>query len=136
MHHQNCYQSKICHLREFIQNYIFVGKNGFYTAPTSQPKNFFKAFRYVRCSLDLYSADYNQFIIIGDFKAELNQEYMKLFCESYNLKSFIKGPTCFKNRFQHPLCIDLILINSPYNFLNSRVTETGVFATIFATLKH
>ena len=45
----------------------------------------------VRCSLDLYSGNYDHFIIIGDFNEELNQEYMKRFCESCNLKNLIKN---------------------------------------------
>ena len=50
---------------------------------------------------------------------------MKEFCQSYNLKSLIKVPTCYKNP-DSPNCIDLILTNKPRNFQNSRVIETSL----------
>ena len=50
---------------------------------------------------------------------------MESFCESYRFKTLIKDPTCFKNPESSP-CIDLILKNNPYSFLNSWVIETGL----------
>ena len=50
------------------------------------------------------------------------QQCMELFCESHNLKSLIKEPTCFKNP-ERTSCIDLILTN---NFQNSCIIETGL----------
>ena len=50
---------------------------------------------------------------------------MKQFCASYNLKSLIKEPTCFKS-VDNPSCIDLILTNHPKCFQNSGVYETGI----------
>ena len=47
------------------------------------------------------------------------------FCESYNLKSLIKQPTCFKTP-KNPSCIDLFLTNRPRRFSNSYVMETGL----------
>ena len=63
--------------------------------------------------------------MIGDFNLDVNQSCMKPFYEFYNLSSLITEPTCYKNP-QNPLCIDLILTNSPYNFQNSCVVETGL----------
>ena len=40
------------------------------------------------------------------------------FCESYNLKSLIKQPTCFKNP-ENSSCIGLFVINRPRSFCNS-----------------
>ena len=40
----------------------------------------------LRFILDLYSTNYDHFILIGDFNTEFNEEFVKLFCESYNLK--------------------------------------------------
>ena len=77
----------------------------------------------LRRNLDLYSAHYENLIIIGDFNTDLNQSCTKLFCESYTLSSLIKEPTCYKNP-QNPSCIDLILTNSPYSFQNSFPIET------------
>ena len=50
---------------------------------------------------------------------------MGQFCASYNLKSLIQEPTCFKS-VDNPSCIDLILRNHPMCFQNSGVYETGI----------
>ena len=50
---------------------------------------------------------------------------MEQFCATYNLKSVIKEPTCFKS-VDNPSCIDLILTNHPKCFQNSSVYETGI----------
>ena len=50
---------------------------------------------------------------------------MKTFCDFYELKSFLKEPTCYKNP-EWPSCIDLILTNSPCNFQNSCAIEIGL----------
>ena len=76
-------------------------------------------------NLDLYSAHYENLIIIGDFNTDINESCMKSFCESYTLSSLIKEPICHKNP-QNPSCIDLILTNSPYSFQNSCAIETGL----------
>ena len=79
----------------------------------------------LRRNLDLYSAHYENLIIIGDFNTDINQSCMKSFCESYTLPSLIKEPTCHKSP-QNPSCTDLILTNSPYSFQNSCAIETGL----------
>ena len=79
----------------------------------------------LRRNLDLYSAHYENFIIIRDFNTDIKQSCMKSFGESYTLSSLIKEPTCHKNP-QNPSCIDLILTNSPYSFQNSCAIETGL----------
>ena len=76
-------------------------------------------------SLDLYSAQYENFVILGDFNVEVDYNGMEDFCKSYNLKSLVRVPTCFKNP-ENPSCIDLILTNSPYSFQSSCVIETGL----------
>ena len=78
-----------------------------------------------RKSLDLYSAHYENTILIGDFSVNIDDPHMESFCELYRFKSLIKDPTCFKNP-ENPSCIDLILTNSPYSFQNSCVIETGL----------
>ena len=66
-------------------------------------------------SLDLYSAHYENTILIGDFNVSFNDPHMESFCELYRFKSLIKDPTCFKSP-ENPSYIDLILTNSPHNF--------------------
>ena len=51
----------------------------------------------LRNSLDLYSAKYENNILIGDFNINPEESHMETFCESYGLKKLIKVPTCYKN---------------------------------------
>lgn len=83
-------------------------------------------------------------ILAGNFNIEINETFLQLFCESYELKSLIKEPTCYKNP-ANPSCIDLIMTNNPLNSPNLHLIETGlsefykititVMITIFAKLK-
>ena len=63
---------------------------------------------------------------MGDFNADLSNNFVDSFCGSYSLKSLIKKPTCFKNP-DHPISIDLILTNRQKGFQNSTIIETGLF---------
>ena len=66
-------------------------------------------------------------------RAEVDDQNMKTFCDSYSLTSLIKQPTCYKNP-SHPKCIDLILINVPRSFQTSCVTETELSSFHLMTL--
>ena len=79
----------------------------------------------LRKSLDLYSAHYENTILISDFNVSIDDPQMESFCESYWFKSLTKDPTSFKNP-DNPSCIDLILTNGPYCLPNSCVIETGL----------
>ena len=87
-------------------------------------KNISSHLNLLRKSLDLYSAEYEHFIIVGDFNTEVTQTSMKVFCDSYEFKNLIKDATCYKNP-ENPSCIDLILTNNPNSFQNSEVIEAG-----------
>ena len=50
---------------------------------------------------------------------------MEHFRESCSFKRIMKGPTCFKKSGKS-FCINLILINSPYNFQNCCAIEKGL----------
>ena len=77
----------------------------------------------MRNSLDLYSAKYENIILIGDFNVSPEDSHMERFCGSYWLKNLIKVPTCHKNP-QNLSCIDLILTNSALSSQSSGVIET------------
>ena len=79
----------------------------------------------LRNSLDLYSAKYENIILIGDFNESPEDSRMELFGEYYGLRNLIKVPTCHKNP-QNPSCMDLILTNSPLSFQSSVVIESGL----------
>ena len=76
-------------------------------------------------NLDFYASSYDNIILLGDFNSEILEEAMDDFCGTYNLKSLIKDPTCFKN-LENPSCIDLILTNRFNSFQDSCVVETGL----------
>ena len=74
----------------------------------------------IKRSLDSYSTKFLNLMVIRDLNAEVNLECMKLFCETYDLSSLIKVPTCYKNPEQ-PSCIDLLLTNRPKTFQSSSI---------------
>ena len=89
----------------------------------------------LRNYLDLLSSKYEKILILGDFNVEIGEENMKLFCENYNLKSFIKLSTYHKNP-KKLTCIDLILTKVPRKFQKDRcVIETGLFNLHLMTVK-
>ena len=75
--------------------------------------------------IDFYSSKYDNFVVLGDLNTEISNSFVEQFCASYNLKSLIKEPTCFKS-VDNPSCIDLILTNHLKCFQNSGVYETGI----------
>ena len=76
-------------------------------------------------NLDLFSANYDHIVLLGDFNAEFQNHFLKEFCDLYNLKTLIKESTCFKNP-ENPICIDLMLTNSYRSFHKSCLIETGL----------
>ena len=76
-------------------------------------------------STDLFSYNYENVLLMGDFNAGLDNAVLKDFCNLYNLTSLINKATCYKNP-NNPSCIDLLLTNFPKNFQNSSVIETGL----------
>ena len=78
---------------------------------------------FLRRELDLHSSNYENFILLGDFKSEMTDTNLKdFFCNLYLLKNLIKKHTYFKNP-KNPKTIDLILINRPRSFCNSDTLE-------------
>ena len=76
-------------------------------------------------AIDSLSSRYENFLLIGDFNAEVSDVSMKEFCDIYSFKNLIKEPTCFQNP-ANPKCIDLMLTNRHRSFQNSCVIETSL----------
>ena len=76
-------------------------------------------------SIDLFSSNYENVLLMGDFNAGLDNAVLKDFCNLYNLTNLINKATCYKNA-NNPSCIDLLLTNFPKYFQNSSVIETGL----------
>ena len=81
--------------------------------------------RYIGSGIAFYSSKYDSFIVPGDLNKEISNSFLEQFCASYNLKSLIKEPTCFKS-VVNPSCIDMILTYHPKCFRNSGIHETGI----------
>ena len=76
-------------------------------------------------TLDLYLKKYDNFLLMGDFDAEVSEETMQIFCDSFNFNNLVKFPTCYKNP-NNPSCIDLILTNKANSFCNTLAVESGL----------
>ena len=76
-------------------------------------------------NLDLLSTNYDNILLLGDFNAEVETNFLKEFCDLYGMKSLIRIPTCYKNP-ANSTCIDLMLTNSNRSFQNSCTIETGL----------
>ena len=50
--------------------------------------------------------DFWELIVLGDLNTEISNSFLKQFCASYNLKSLIKEPACFKGA-DNPSCLIL-----------------------------
>ena len=73
-------------------------------------------------NLDLLSTNYRNILLLGDFNAKVENNFLKEFCDLYGMKSLIRIPTCYKNP-ANPTCIDLMLTNSKRSFQNSCTME-------------
>ena len=79
-------------------------------------------------NLDLLSTSYDNILLLDDFNAEVENNFLKEFCDLYGTKSLIKIPTCYKNS-ANLTCIDLMVTNSDesnQSFQNSCTIETGL----------
>ena len=68
---------------------------------------------------------YENFLLRGNFNAEMTDPSLKEVCNLYSLKNLIKKTTCFKNP-GNPKVIDLLLTNRPRRFCNSDTLEKGL----------
>ena len=76
-------------------------------------------------TLDHYMCNLENFILLGDFDSEVQENEMKEFWDSYNLKNLVQEATCFKNPL-NPSSIDVILTNRPHSFQNTTTLECGL----------
>ena len=76
-------------------------------------------------NLDLLSTNYDNILQLGDFNAEVENNFLKEFCDLYGMKNLIRIPTCYKNP-ANPASNDLMLTNFNRSFPNSCAIETGL----------
>ena len=76
-------------------------------------------------NLALYQSTYENYIVLGDFNAKVDNNAISSSCDAFDLVNLIREPTCYKNP-EKPSCIDLILTNKPHSFQNLGVIETGL----------
>ena len=90
--------------------------------PPSQDEKFYEE---LGKAMDYLSDTYENFIILGDFNNEENDDEIRNFLDAYGLNNLVKGATCFKSD-TNPRTIDLILTNRKRCFSNTLTTETGL----------
>ena len=83
--------------------------SGSYNTKLSHIKNYLQE---IGKGLDYYSSKYENFIVLGDFNAEMSNPHMSEFCALYNFTNLIKKYTCYKN-VGNLTTIDHILTNHP-----------------------
>ena len=90
---------------------------------------------YIGKNLDLLSTNYDNILLLGDFNAEVENNFLQEFCDLYGLKSLIRVSACYKNPAD-PTFIDLMLTNSNWSFQNSCTIDTGLsdFHKMIATV--
>ena len=66
----------------------------------------------LRKTLALYLLKHELFLVLGDFEVCVEDSSLSEFCDTHDLKSLIREPTCYKNP-ENSSCIDLILTNRP-----------------------
>ena len=76
-------------------------------------------------NLDLLSTNYDNIFLLGDFNAEVENNFFKEFCDFHGMKSLIRVPTCYKNP-ANPTCIDLMLTNSNRSFQKPCTIAAGL----------
>ena len=76
-------------------------------------------------NLALYSSTYENYIVLSDFNAEVDNNSISSFCDLFDLVNLIREATCYKNP-EKPSRIDLILTNKSHSFQNSGVIEKGL----------
>ena len=96
--------------------------SGSYNLKLSHIKNHLQE---ISKDLQYYSSRYENFIVLGDFNAEMSNTHMSEFCAFYNLTNLVKEPKCYKN-VDKPTSIDLILTNHARCFQHSGIHEAGL----------
>ena len=67
----------------------------------------------------LYSSTYENYIVLGDFNAEVDNNAISSFCDAFDLVNLIREPTCYKIP-EKPSG----KTNKPHSFQNSGVIKT------------
>ena len=79
---------------------------------------------------NLFSADYEKMILLGDFNVEVNDNHMKSFCENYDLKDLMKQPACYKNPSNPTYVVCCAIWYHLYNLKNEKNTHGGVLLLV------
>ena len=93
--------------------------------------------RHISKMVDASIRKYENFLLSGNFNADIMAHSMSEFCEMYNVNNLINKPTCYKNP-NNQSSIDVILTNRKRGFESSMAIETGLsdhHKTIITVLK-
>ena len=79
---------------------------GLYKPPSQNEKYFLDN---LSRALTKMSSEYESVMLIGDFNLTIENKYLEVFMNTFDLEYLIKKPACFQST--SPSCIDLILTN-------------------------
>ena len=74
---------------------------------------------------DVFSSNYHNLLVLGDFNIESTEQPMKDFRLIYDCKNIIRIKTCHNNPGTQK-SIDLKMTNTPKSFQNSQEIKTGI----------
>ena len=76
----------------------------------------------MRKCIDGFLPKYENFVIMGDFNSQLDDNVLKEFLDLFDFKNLVKEPNCYKNP-HNPRLIHLIITKMFQNTIN---VETGL----------
>ena len=91
--------------------------------PPSQNDEYY--FQNISNSLDIYTQNYEKFLLMGDFNAEDFEPYLSQFLFKHDAKNIVKHKTCFKS-IENPSCNDLFITNHQNQFQNTSSIPAGL----------
>ena len=70
------------------------------------------------------SCEFENIMLVCDFNLTVENKYLEVFMNTFDLECLIKKPTCFQST--NPSCNDLILTNKNEFLKNSYILEVGI----------
>ena len=101
--------------KAFLLRSTCIKRNGLLTVLITPTRVTLETTYIINRSLDVLSNKYENIVLLEDFNACVDDEFLETFCKFYALHSLIKQPKCLK-----------ILTNKPSSFQNKCVIETGL----------
>ena len=92
--------------------------------PPSESDNYF--FYHIKNDQDKSSQKYNNYVLIGDFSAEVSEASLSNLLFEIDAKNIVNNYACYTS-VENPSCIYVFITNSTLNFQNTVTITTGLF---------